>query len=274
METEIKSNKAKNKKKATNNNLKKINKKKSSPKKNGKKIKKILIILVSIILFIGLTVVILLSDLFNIKQITVVNNSRVSKEEIIKQSTLQIGSNMFKTLSIKIINGVKTNPYIENVKVKKKLNGEIVIEVEERTCSYMLQMENEFAYINNQGYILEISNNALQVPVIKGYLTQEIVPGNRLDVKDLKKLDTIIQIMETAKSNGIKDIITGIDITDENNFILEIPSEGKTVQFGDESNINIKILWIVDLINREKGIEGEIIVNVPDIKKVYFREKV
>ena len=80
--------------------------------------------------------------------------------------------------------------------------------------------------------------------------------------------------METAKNNGIRDIITGIDISDVNNFILDIPSEGKTVQFGDETNINVKILWIVDLINREKGIEGEIIVNVPDIKKVYFREKV
>ena len=31
---------------------------------------------------------------------------------------------------------------------------------------------------------------------------------------------------------------------------------------------------IQDLIEREKGIEGEIILNVPDIKKVYFREKV
>ena len=270
MEKEIKS----NKKKITNNKLKKITKKKSSSKKKRKKIRKILIIIMSIILFIGLTIVIFLSDLFNIKQITVVNNSKITTEEIIKQSTLQVGNNMFKTLNIKIINALKTNPYIENVKVKKKLNGEVIIEVEERTCTYILQKENQFVYINNQGYILEISNNALQVPVIRGYLTQDLTPGKRLDVKDLKKLDTVIQIIEIAKSNGIKDIITGIDITDEKNFILDIPSEGKSVQFGDDSNINIKILWIVDLINREKGIEGEIIVNVPDIKKVYFREKV
>ncbi len=253
----------------------KKNKKKSSKKKKGKKkISKAFKITVVIILFLAIMVAIFLSDLFNVRKITVVNNIRVSAEEIIQKSTLTVGKNMFKTLTYKIKNGVKSNPYIENVKVRKKLTGEVIIEVEERTCTYMLQMEGKYAYINNQGYILEITENTLQVPIIKGYLTKELVPGNRLDVKDLKKLDVIIQIMETAKGNGIKDIITGIDITNDNNFILEIPSEGKIVQFGDESNLNIKILWIVDLINREKGVEGEIIVNVPDIKKVYFREKV
>ena len=133
---------------------------------------------------------------------------------------------------------------------------------------------SNYVYINNQGYILEITETPIELPIIKGCETQELIPGNRLNVQDLKKLSTVIHIMEVAKSNGIKDIIKTIDITDENNFILEIPSELKKVQFGDENNINVKILWIVDLIAREKGIEGEIIVNVPDIKKVYFREKV
>lgn len=82
------------------------------------------------------------------------------------------------------------------------------------------------------------------------------------------------QIIETAKSHKINNIITAIDITNKNNFLLEIPSESKTVEFGDGTNINIKILWIIDLINRNKGIPGSIIVNVQNIKKVYFREKV
>ena len=77
-----------------------------------------------------------------------------------------------------------------------------------------------------------------------------------------------------SNSKQIKDIITEIDITDKNNFILSIPSEKKTVQFGDESNINVKILWVVDIINRTKDIEGDIIVKNSDIKKAYFREKV
>ena len=89
-----------------------------------------------------------------------------------------------------------------------------------------------------------------------------------------EKIDTVIQIMETANSKEIKEIITAIDITDDDNFILEIPSEGKTVQFGDSSNINVKILWVIDIMGRTKNEEGEIIVKGSDTKKAYFREKV
>lgn len=274
MKAEVKSNKTKKTKRPVNKKVQKSTKKQGLAKKKNVKRRRAIAVFVLILILFAIIALILLSDLFNIKQITVINNSKVSTSEIIEKSTLSVGDNMFKTFKSKIKNGIKTNPYIENVKVTKKLNGEIILDVEERTCTYMLQMENQYAYINNQGYILEISSQPLQMPVIRGYSTQEVVPGNRLEVDDLKKLDIIIQIMETAKNNGIRDIITGIDISDVNNFILDIPSEGKTVQFGDETNINVKILWIVDLINREKGIEGEIIVNVPDIKKVYFREKV
>ena len=144
----------------------------------------------------------------------------------------------------------------------------------EYLADYTAQGENDYIYIDNQGYILEISQNSLEFPIIKGYLTKDLTPGNRLDLADLQSLDIIMQIMDTAKSHGISNSIKTIDITDKSNLILEIPSEEKTVQFGDETNINVKILWIVDLISREKGIEGEIVLNVQDIKKIYFREKV
>lgn len=256
------------KKKVTNTN------KKLTQKKKSKRRKKVIIILFLIIILAISIALILFSDLFNIKSITVTNNFKVDTTEIIQNSELEVGNNMFKTLNAKSVNQIKTNPYVEDVKITKKINGEVIIEVTERTTTFMLQCESGYAYINNQGYILENTFIPLEVPIIKGYSSTDLTPGNRLDVEDLKKLDIIIQIMEAAKSNGIKDIITTIDISDENNYILEIPSEAKTVQFGDKTNINVKILWIVDLISREKGIEGEIVLNVPDIKKVYFREKV
>lgn len=267
--------KTKQKKQPQKNVKKKTNKSnRTNPKKQNTKKGKIAMILCFIILIIILLVLIIHSSLFNIENITVLNNYKVDTTEIIQKSGLFEGNNMFKTLNSTSKTGIKSNPYIEDVKITKKLNGEVFIEVTERTATYMLPRETDYAYINNQGYVLETTNTPLELPIIKGYSTKELIPGNRIDVNDLKKLDVVIQIMESAKSNGIKELITSIDISDENNFILEIPSEAKTVQFGDKSSINVKVLWIVDLINREKGIEGEIIVNVPNIKKVYFREKV
>ena len=275
MKTEVKTNKQSKIKKNTNRNVKETVKKKPQKKKKNKKIRRKVIAVISLIVIIlGILVLILFSGLFNIKKITVINNSKITTEEIINNSNLVVGNNMFKTLNTTIRENIKTNPYIEDVKITKKLDGEVILDIKERIPTYMIQRESEYIYINNQGYILEISQTPLNLPIIKGNKTQELTPGARLEVDDLKKLDTAIQIMEAAKSNGIKEIITTIDITDVNNFILEIPSESKTVQFGDETDINVKILWISALIEKEKGIAGEIVLNVPDIKKVYFREKV
>ena len=273
MKTEVKSNKPKKSNKKVANRNTSSSKKKKQKKNNIKKAKIIAIVFLTIIAC-ALIAVVIYSDLFNITKITVVNNQKVSSEEIINNSGFSVGNNMFKTMKIISKKNIKTNPYIEEVKISRKLNGEVVINVTERIVTYMLQGENDYAYINNQGYLLEASKEQLQVPIIKGFQKENLIIGNRLSNVDLKKLDTLIQIMETAKNNGIKDKISAIDISDANDFILEIPSEGKTVHFGDEKNINMKVLWIVDLLEREKGIEGEIMLNVSDIKKVYFREKV
>ena len=262
---------AKSSNKKQNNNA---TSKKKKTKKRNIKFRRIIAIGICILILVIIIVLILLSDMFNIRNISVENNSKVSSEEVIKLSGLEVGKNMFKTFKSSIKNGVKSNPYIEDVDVKKEINGNVKLKVEERTSTFMLKKENEYAYINNQGYILEISDQPIEVPTITGYTTEELIPGERLNVKDLKNLENVIQIMDTAKGNGISDLIKSIDITYASNYILNIPSEGKRVQFGDTENINYKILWIVDLLEREKGIEGDIILNVKDIKKVYFREKV
>ena len=254
-------------------NTKKQTKKKPAKKKNIK-LRRIISGLFALIILAGLIALILMSNIFSIKNVTVINNARISKEQIIADSNIIIGNNLFRTFKSSIRSGVKTNPYIEDVKIKKNLNGEVILDVQERTPTFMLKGENNYWYINNQGYILENTTVALSTPVIVGYSTNDIKPGNRLEKQDLKKLDIVIQIMESAKSNGLNEKIYSIDISDPNNFILELPSESKRVQFGDSTNINVKMLWILDLLEREKGIAGDIMLNVSNIKKVYFRERV
>lgn len=266
-----------NKKKTANQKRDKVNstgsnKKRKNPKKkkNLKFVKWIIII----ILFILAVTLFMMSSIFNIKQIVVTNNNRIPSEEIINLSTLTPGVNMFKTTNGTIRNNIKINPYIENVKVKRNLNGIVTLEIEERTPTYMLKFANAYAYINNQGYILELAESPLELPIITGFKTSEgtINAGNRLEVDDLKNLDNVIKIMESAKSVSLANIITEIDITDSTNYRLTISSEGKTVQFGDCSNVNIKLLKIQALIEKEKGVQGEIYFQ--DSDRTVFREKV
>lgn len=270
----LQKNKKTNKKSAKKKNNKKTLETKTR-EKNIKSKHKSKIIKWLLIFILGLVAVILfmLSSIFNIKQIVVLNNSKISAQEIINLSTLKVGVNMFKTTNTKIRNGIKTNAYIEDVNIKRNLNGTVTLEIKERTPTYMLKFANAYIYINNQGYMLEISETPLELPIITGFSTsnEEIKEGSRLNVDDLNKLGNIIKIMETANSTALADLITEIDISDADNYILTLESEGKTVKLGEIKNLNIKFGRIEMVLQHEKGKNGEIYFQED---KTIFKEEV
>lgn len=137
-------------------------------------------------------------------------------------------------------------------------------------ATYEIALEDKYAYINNQGYILEITGTKLEVPTITGYATENIEPGKRLDEVDLKKLNTVIQIQKAAEEKGLDQKITNINIENERDFLITMEGENKLIHFGDSSNINDKFININAVLKDTVGQKGEIFVK--DLNKVFFRE--
>lgn len=216
----------------------------------------------------------MMSPLFNVSQIQVINNEKINSDTIISLSEIKIGENIYKTSSKQIEKNIKQNAYIESAKIKRKLPNKILVEVEERKASFMLEYANSYAYINNQGYILEISNEKLELPIIAGYTTSqdEIKTGNRINTEDLEKMAVVLKIVESANSIEIGNLITKINIHDKQNYTVIFEGENKTAYLGDASNLSNRMLYIKAVIEDEKGVAGEIFVN-GDLNKtdVYFR---
>ena len=248
--------------------------------KISKKKKRIIFFIKSILIItilLGITIFIITSPLFNITEIKVENNNKISSMEIINLSEIQEGSNIFQMKSYLITKKIKQNPYIEDVKIIRDFPGTVRISVKERKAKYILQIgEGEYAYINNQGYILEKSSEILELPQITSFKTEDFTPGGRLCNDDLEKLEVVLRIMETANSNGIGKLITKIDIENGNDFKIRLESEKKTVYLGDASDINTKMLYIKANIEDEKGVEGELFMDGKTNKEneFLFREKV
>lgn len=137
-------------------------------------------------------------------------------------------------------------------------------------ATYEIALEDKYAYINNQGYILEITETKLEVPTITGCVTENIEPGKRLDEVDLKKLNTVIQIQKAAEEKGLDKKITNINIENGRDFLITMESENKLIHFGDSSNINDKFININAVLKDTVGQKGEIFVK--DLNKVFFRE--
>ena len=221
----------------------------------------------------------MLSPMFNITSIVVNGNSKISSETIISLSGLEIDQNIFRFNSNNVKNNIKQNAYIDSVEIKREFPDTIEIVVEEREPTFMLTYGNAYVYINNQGYILEITSKKGDFPILTGYETpsEQIIEGNRLNTEDLGKLNDVLKIMEAISSGGNKviDLITSIDISNSTNYILTLDKEKKTIYLGDTSNLSTKVLWINRLLEEEKKNEGTMYLNINlNTDLPYFREKV
>lgn len=232
-----------------------------------------------VLIIIGAIIFTIMSPIFNVKNIKVEGNSYLSEEQVISLSRIEIENNMFKYNKKEIIKNIKENAYIENVEVKRSIPDTIEIKITERKTSFMIQFANAYAYINNQGYILEISNKALEYPILTGFSTpvEELQEGRRLNKEDLKKLSDVLEIMESATSNEIASLITEINIENSDNYVLELKSKNKVVNLGDTSNLSTKMLWIQTFNKLEGNTKGEIMLNMnlnDDKNKPYFRRNI
>lgn len=242
--------------------------------KRLKIIKAILKIILFIAIIAGIAAFLLVSPVFNINEISVSGNNKIHATEIESLSQLNIEQNIFRFSKETVKNNIKQNAYIDSVEIKRKLPNKIEINVTERTPAYQIKFGNAFAYIDEKGNILEINEEDLKLPLITGYKTQveDFKAGNMMQEEDVTKLDTVNSIIRVSKSNEIYDMITSIDITNDEEYKVEFKGEGKTAYLGDASNINDRILLLKEILLKEKGNQGEIFIN--DLNKVFFREKV
>ena len=256
------------------------NSKQKSKKSKKKKLSLFLLKWTSIFLLIfGTIIFILTTPMFNIKKIDIYGSNQISQEEILSLSGLNVETNIFKSSKSSVSKNIKQNPYIENVIVKRKLPDTIEITIEEKQKSYMLQFVNGYVYIDKQGYILEISEKKLELPIISGYKTEEdkIVAGNRLNNDDLENLNNVIKITDSLEEIEIPiNKITNIDISNKEDYTVYIAEEKKMIHFGETNNLSSKILYVKSMIESEKDNEGEIFVNGDSNGKFrhFFREKV
>ena len=258
---------------------KKLTKKQELQRKRRKFVFRIVKWLMLLGIIIGGIIFALLSPIFNIKEISVSGNAQISSQTIISLSSLTIDQNIFNFRTSEIVDNIKENAYIDSVKVSRKFPDTVDIEVEERVTTFMLVYGNAYVYINNQGYILEITSEKGDHPILTGFKTptNQLVAGNRLTEEDLEKLNDVLKIMEATSSgeSKIENLITEINISDSSNYILTLSKEKKQVYLGDVTDLSTKILWLNQFIEREKKNEGIIYLNMNLNEDMpYFRESV
>ena len=270
----LKTRNVQNKKKVQANNIKA--KKNSNKKEYNKEItkdeqikrinaKKIIIsIVIVLIIALGGTIYYLTTPVFNITDIKVYGNEKNSPETYISLSKINLGTtNIFAINNNGINKNLKINPYVEEVKLERKLPNTIELHVTERKVCYQINYSDKYIFLDNQGHILEISEDKKEVPTIEGFTTvrENINVGQRLMEEDLIKLNVVAKFINHCKYNIIENKITDIDVSDDTNYIVYFKEDKKTVYLGDASNLSERLSLLKTILTNEKDKEIEIFMN-------------
>lgn len=235
---------------------------KTSKKVKRKKRKFPLILILIILLVGGISAYLLTSPSFNIQEISINGNSKLSSQQISALAEVQRGDNIFAKLNIVMKVKLKQNGYIEDVEINKIYPNKIEINIIERKQQFQIKTQDEgYIYIDEQGYILEYAKDKLDVPTIVGMniTTSDLETLHRLSEEDLDKMENVLQIREQCKNIEIADKITQYEVSDD--YIINLENDGIAINLGDATNLKNRMYYVNAILKQEAGNKGVIYVN-------------
>lgn len=207
--------------------------------------------LISAVLVILAVVVLFLTPVFNVTEIAVVGNARVSKEVILSVSGIENGSNIFSVDTGRAKKRISSLQYIEDVKIVKKYPDKIKIEITEGKISAYIKSGDKAVGINTQGKVLcniNIAGVQAGAPVVKGFNVTKNTMGETVLVEEKDKFDLFLKFLSNFKENNMAEKITEFDITDDD-YIVFIYEDKLKVEFGDAKRFENKFDYLTAIFD-------------------------
>lgn len=197
------------------------------------------------------------SSIFELKQIDVDGNSKITKSDIIKIGDIETGKNIFKYNLNDVEKKLLVNPYIKYVKVSRKFPDKLVITIKENSEYAIIKEGASYIYIGENGLVLseqkDIKNK--NIPLVSGIEIKNKKLNTKIKINSDKSNDIILAI-DTLKKNNMSRKVESIKIN-KNKMYMKTDDNTKIVLKLDEDieyNINRLKAILVDLkSNNKKG---------------------
>ena len=232
------------------------------PSNRVKKVRKKKHYFLRFLLFVAIVVglyYLLTSDLFEIREIEVMDNKHFNTQEVVKLSGIKTGTNMFKLKSTEIEEKLEKNAYIKSADIVRKPMHKLEIKVEERSEDFCVLSNEKYIVMDYDGVVLYISEEAPTMTVVKNMEVTDAKLGQELAVKNSYILTDTISFLKKVDESELffKDIeTTDLGVKAYMNEIFLCKGSFKDM----EENIgNIK--RVIHDLGKEKIGRGSIIVS-------------
>ena len=210
------------------------------------------LILVSIILFF--------TPLFNIKNINIVGNAKVDTAYIRQTIGSVEEENLFRLRTKRIINNIKTIPYVDDVIIKKKVFP-VGINVEVIECIPVGYIQNNESYVvlDKNFKVLEILDAPVEnISQISGVAVTSAAEGAVITTDDAQKLLEVSDICAMLIEHEMISKIGAIRFDDMNNITFTYENRldvicGSVVDFSKKIGMFEKAVTSSKLTDNSRG---------------------
>jgi len=205
------------------------------------------------------------SSVFNLTQLEVVGNDKVSKEEIIALSGLAPGINIFEFDEVNCAQAIEVHPMIKNAEIERKLTQTVSIKIDERQVWALIPYDNLFLCIDDTGVCFDKLNYG---PIDKDLIiTIETMPErvNLGQAVNTQATDMIRQVWEAIPPEE-QQTISQIHYQNQDNTIKIYTIKGTEVRFGNLERLDEKVRIFTQVIQIENELEGKDVLEYVDIR--------
>lgn len=192
--------------------LDRIKKRKQERKEKNRK-RRNLFIIAGII--IGLFIL-SFTKLVNVDRVVVKGNNYFLDSEIISMAHVKMGNNLiYKPGKIRIKSYLLQNPYIEKVKVRRRLPSTLVIKVKEREQMAAIPYDGKYIVTDSDRIVLRKTTDMPHLTVIEGVKIKKMKLAKELEGENSKHLNDSYEILNLMKDHKLffKKIIVDGDKT-------------------------------------------------------------
>jgi cell division protein FtsQ len=206
------------------------------------------ILLVSIYLFFH-------SPIFNVSQIEVVGNDKVSQEEVLALSGLTPGINIFEFNEAACSKAIEANPLIKSAEIDRKFIKTIVIKINERQIWAMIPYGDSFLCVDDSGICFDKLNDPDDnVPIITMDQMPQVV--NLGQAVNSQATDMVKQVWQALPVDEQK-VISDFHYQNQDNTLTIYTIKGTEILFGNLDRLDEKVQTFAQVIQLENDMEAK-----------------
>ena len=208
---------------------------------------------------LALLIVLACSRVFIIRDIMVVGNRSLLKEEVITQSGVKTGDNLLSINAQLLRENLEKNRYIEYKSHSFDYKGRLTLTINERLGRAVVNVLGLYYVLDASGMVLECAGSAYPAGVSGPYVVglsiasnAQVIVGETLPVRDRGQLEAMERVLSELDTVGMLSAASELSVKNLDNLYYTT-SAGVKVELGDLSALHTKLLIAREVLALREG---------------------